>query len=183
MGSATNGCAPSPAACSGDAVVRPFRRRLPLLVKLFFDTSVLVAAMVAAHPQHAPAAAALARVIGAGRDKGSVCCHSLAELYAVLTRLPLSPAIHPAEAHRLIEENVITHFRLVPLVAEDYRESLRALSGAGWAGALIYDALLLPLAQRSGAEQVFTFNIAHFQRLAHTPELRARLASPLTACG
>ena len=147
-------------------------------MKLFFDTSVLVAAMVTAHPQHGPAAAALARVVSGGKDKGNVCCHSLAELYAVLTRLPLSPAIHPAEAHRLIEENVITHFRLVPLVAEDYRESLRALSGAGWAGALIYDALLLRAAERSGAEAVFTFNTAHFQRLAHTPELRARIISP-----
>lgn len=147
-------------------------------MKLFFDTSVLVAAMVAAHPQHTPAATALARVVGGGKDKGSVCCHSLAELYAVLTRLPLSPAIHPAEAHRLIEENVLAHFRLVPLVAEDYRESLRALSGAGWAGALIYDALLLRAAERSAAEAVFTFNVTHFQRLAHTPELRARIASP-----
>ena len=147
-------------------------------MKLFFDTSVLVAAMVAAHPQHAPAAAALARVVGAGKDKGSVCGHSLAELHAVLTRLPLSPAIHPAEAHRLIGENVLAHFRLVPLVAEDYRESLRALAGAGWAGALIYDALLLRAAERSGAEQVFTFNVGHFQRLAHTPELRARIVAP-----
>ena len=148
-------------------------------MKLFFDTSVLVAAMVAAHPQHAHAAVALARVVLAGsKDKGFVCCHSLAELYAVLTRLPLSPAIHPAEAHRLIAENVIAHFRLVPLVAEDYRESLRALAGAGFAGGMIYDALLMRAAERSGAEQVFTFNTAHFQRLAHTPQLRARLASP-----
>ena len=149
-------------------------------MKLFFDTSVLVAAMVVAHPQHGPAAAALGRVVLPGSmDKGSACCHSLAELYAVLTRLPLSPAIHPTEAHRLIEENVIAHFRLVPLVAEDYRESLRALSDTGWAGALIYDALLLRAAERSGAETVLTFNVGHFQRLAHTPELRARIGSPM----
>ena len=146
-------------------------------MNLFFDTSVLVAAMVFGHPQHAPAAAVLSRVL-LGRDKGSVCCHSLAELYAVLTRLPLSPSIHPSEAHQLIQDNVLAHFQLVPLSIEDCRESLRALAGAGWAGGPIYDALLLRAAEKGAAEQVFTLNVSHFQRLAHGRELRARIGPP-----
>ncbi|HEY0792548.1 MAG TPA: PIN domain-containing protein [Chthoniobacterales bacterium] len=133
--------------------------------------------MVFSHPQHVPAAAALSRVL-LGQDKGSVCCHSLAELYAVLTRLPLSPSIHPSEAHRLIDANVLAHFQLVPLTVEDYRESLRALAAAGWAGGLIYDALLLRAAEKCAAEQVFTFNASHFRRLAHGRELCARIGAP-----
>ncbi len=143
----------------------------------FFDTSVLVAAMVGSHPQHAPAAAALRRV-SVGREKGIACGHTLAELYAVLTRLPLSPVIHPSEALRLIEENVLAHFQLIPLTLADYRESLRALAAASWPGALIYDALLLRAAVRGGAERVFTFNVDHFQKLSGTPELRARIHAP-----
>jgi len=51
-------------------------------MRVFFDTSVLVAAFVAAHDQHAPARAAVQRV-AAGRDDGVTAAHTLAELYAV----------------------------------------------------------------------------------------------------
>ncbi len=146
-------------------------------MEVFFDTSVLVAAMVLSHSHHAPAAAALERVVR-GEDDGSVCCHSLAELYAVLTRLPVSPAIHPSEAHRLIKENVLARLRLVPLTAEDYRRCLQALASGGWPGGMIYDALLLRASEKSRAEAVLTFNIVHFRRLARTPEVRGRIRTP-----
>jgi predicted nucleic acid-binding protein len=143
---------------------------------LFFDTTVLVASLSEAHPHFAQAAAAVARVI-AGKDKGFVSQHSLAELYAALTRLPVLPRIHPLEAVRMIRENVLQHFQLVPLVKEDYLEVLAMVSGAGWPGAKIYDALLLRCAEKCPAQRIYTFNLRDFQEMAPS-RLQQKICSP-----
>jgi predicted nucleic acid-binding protein len=59
-------------------------------VSTLFDTSVLVAAMVEAHPNHTAALPWLQRA-KPGLVTGLVAAHSLAELYAVLTTLPIQP--------------------------------------------------------------------------------------------
>ena len=41
--------------------------------------------------------------------------HSVAEVYAVLTSAPLKPRIHPSEALRILEDNLLPHFRIVAL--------------------------------------------------------------------
>lgn len=66
---------------------------------LDFDTSTLVAALVEAHPAHERARAWLDKV-RAGLHVGVVAAHTVAELYAILTRLPHRPPITPAEAYR-----------------------------------------------------------------------------------
>ena len=58
-------------------------------MKIFLDTSVLVAAVLEQHGDHARAFAILERV-QQGKDEGVVAAHSLAETYAILTRLPSS---------------------------------------------------------------------------------------------
>ena len=68
--------------------------------------SILVAAMVEAHPAHEACFVWLKRVSG-GIDKGFVASHSLAELYAVLTTLPVYPPISPRVANQLIQHNII----------------------------------------------------------------------------
>ena len=62
-------------------------------MNVLFDTSVLVAARVAAHPAHRRARPWLRRAKG-GEVGFLVAAHTLAERYAVLTRLPT--------AHRLV---------------------------------------------------------------------------------
>ena len=39
--------------------------------------------------------------------------HSIAEVYAALTRLPVQPRIHPVEAVRIITDNILPHFEAV----------------------------------------------------------------------
>lgn len=65
-------------------------------MKVLLDTSVLVAGMVEAHPYHAQGMRWLKRVIQ-GEIQGIVAAHTLAELYAVLTALPVEPRIAPYE--------------------------------------------------------------------------------------
>ena len=59
-------------------------------MKILLDTSVLVAAVVESHPAHSQALPWLQRVRN-NVDTGLVAAHSLAELYAILTTLPVQP--------------------------------------------------------------------------------------------
>ena len=80
---------------------------------VFFDTTVLVAASEQSHPHYTQARPALLRV-AAGQDKGFMGQHSLAEVFAALTRLPVQPRIHPVEAVRIVTENILPHFGSLP---------------------------------------------------------------------
>jgi predicted nucleic acid-binding protein len=111
-------------------------------VDVFFDTTVLVAASEQSHPHYPQARPALLRV-ATGRDKGFMGLHSIAEAYAVLTRLPVQPRIHPVEAARIVTDNILPHFEIVSIGKEDYLEALSTMGSGGWIGAKIYDALLL----------------------------------------
>jgi predicted nucleic acid-binding protein len=132
---------------------------------VFFDTAVLVAASEQSHPHYAQARPALLRV-AAGQDRGFVGLHSIAEVYAALTRLPVQPRIHPVEAARIVTENILPHFEIVALSKEDYLEALNTMASGGWAGAKVYDALLLACAARCVVERIYTFNLGDFRRLA-----------------
>jgi predicted nucleic acid-binding protein len=134
-------------------------------MNIFFDTTVLVAASAQSHPHYAQARPALLRV-AAGEDKGFMGLHSIAELYATLTRLPVQPRIHPVEAARIVTDNILPHFKVVPLIKEDYLSALNTMAGGGWSGGKIYDALLLRCASRCPVERVYTFNLRDFQQLA-----------------
>jgi hypothetical protein len=62
-------------------------------------------------------------------------------------------------------------------VQQEYLEALEIMVSGGWRGAKIYDVLLLRGAEKSGAERIYTFNLADFRRLAPT-ELQSRICSP-----
>jgi predicted nucleic acid-binding protein len=77
-------------------------------VKVFFDTSVLVAASEESHPHYRRAWPALRRVAG-GKDLGFMSIHSIAELYAALTRLPVQ---HASTRPRRRASSPTTSFRI-----------------------------------------------------------------------
>jgi predicted nucleic acid-binding protein len=132
---------------------------------IFFDTTVLVAASEQSHPHYAQARPALLRV-ASGQDKGFIGLHSIAEVFAALTRLPVQPRIHPVEAARIITDNILAHFEVVSLGKKDYLEAMRMTASGGSSGAKIYDALLLCSAARCPAERIYTFNLGDFKQLA-----------------
>jgi predicted nucleic acid-binding protein len=133
-------------------------------MNVFCDTNVLVAAFVASHPQHNAARPVLER-IKAGIDEGFVAAHSLAESYAVLTRLPGVNQVAPSVAWQLISENVVKNFTVISLSARDYARTLEDGSLVNVQGGKIYDALLITAAIKSGAARIYTFNVSHFQSL------------------
>ena len=92
--------------------------------------------------------------------------HSIAEVYASLTRLPVQPRVHPLEAVCIVTDNILAHFEVVPIGKEDYVEALNTVGSGGWSGAKIYDALLLRCAARCTVERIYTFNLGDFKQLA-----------------
>lgn len=102
--------------------------------------------------------------------------HSIAEIYAALTRLPVQPRIHPAEAERIIMDNILPHFEAVPVGKEDYTDALRLVADGGWGGAKIYDALIIGCAAKSQADRIYTFNLMDFRQLA--PSLEEKICAP-----
>ena len=144
-------------------------------MKVLLDTSVLVAAMVEAHPHHTRALPWLQRA-KCGEIKAVVAAHTLAELYAILTRLPLTPLIPPGTAWKLIQENILSSFEVISLTPEDYRAVLQHLSRAEIAGGATYDALIIHAGSKAGVDQIVTLNEQDFRRVY--PELPAQIVVP-----
>jgi predicted nucleic acid-binding protein len=66
-------------------------------MKALLDSSTLIAAMLPDHVHHGPAFAWLSQA-KVRAFEFVVSAHGLAEVYAVLTRLPRTPPIGPVEA-------------------------------------------------------------------------------------
>lgn len=149
-------------------------------MRALYDTSVLVAALVRSHPRHDRCLSWLVRA-QTGEVDLVLAAHSLAELHAVLTALPVKPRISPRTALRLAEEN---HLRprpagraeVVALSVDDYITVLDTAARFSLAGGIVYDALLARAAEIGRVEQLVTLNPAHFRRV--WPEGASRVREP-----
>jgi predicted nucleic acid-binding protein len=139
--------------------------------KVSCDTSFLVAALLPNHPHHARAYPWFAAV-KSGTLAAMVSVHALAELFSVLTRLPLDPPIRPAQAEQMIGRlrpflTVIEENEPIVTAAVARCAAIGAVSGA------VYDAIHVVTAEAGGADRFLTFNERHFRRLAipSTPQM------------
>lgn len=145
-------------------------------MKVFLDTSVLISAVLKQHVFHERSFAILESVL-LQKNEGVISSHTLAEMYAVLTKLP-SPSRHtPEQALLSIEENVLKHFVTIGLTGADYKATLREAVGSGIQGGTIYDALLLKCAIRADVDRIYTLNLKHFQSIAAS-DIARKLSEP-----
>jgi predicted nucleic acid-binding protein len=128
----------------------------------FFDTSVLVAAFWAGHPNHS---ASIRLVSTAGKKQSACAVHTLGEVYAVMTALPVRPVIPPEQVLLFVQE-IRDRFTLVSLDEKEYVETIEQTATAGFTGGRIYDALLLRCAAKAKAQTIYTWNLKHFQTIA-----------------
>lgn len=133
-------------------------------MKVLFDTSALVAAMVEGHPLHERSLAWLEKA-RRGALEYVVAAHSLAELYAVLSSYPTRPRLTPGVAARLVHDNVAAVANVVPLNAADYAAVVRAVAELGLSGGVVYDALVAQAARKTNAERLLTLNPRDFLRV------------------
>ncbi|MCY2924285.1 MAG: PIN domain-containing protein [Planctomycetota bacterium] len=143
-------------------------------MKVLFDTSALVPALVPTDPRHDRAYPWLDRALG-GKSQLVLCAHTLAETYAVLTGLPIRPRIRPEQARDLVAQ-LAQAARVVSLSPKDYMAVLDDLARKGWTGGVVFDALLVRAAQLADVDQLVTYDQSDFLRI--WPEGRDRIVCP-----
>lgn len=141
-------------------------------MKWFFDTSLLVPTFLEDHEHHEASLNAFLKA-----DRRSSCCaaHSLAEVYATLTRLPGRHRLS-GEQVLLFLENIRERLALVTLGPEEYSAAVQEAATAGIVGGAVYDMLIAQCALKAHAETIYTWNVKHFQRMG--PEIMRRIKTP-----
>ena len=132
-----------------------------MAVIAFIDTSVLVAGAIDFGPQSAPAQSVL-HAIAEKRVSGSTAWHCCLEFYSVSTRLPPEYRLAPADAERLLAEEILARLAVHDLPAAERSRLLKAAAVDGIAGGRIYDADVAEVARAAGATVVVTDNRRHF---------------------
>ena len=133
-------------------------------MKVLFDTSVLVAALDAAHADHARAAAAWARVKSGAVD-AVVSAHAVAEVYNTLTKGSRTNAVSAARTVAEIHLEILPYCTVVALSAAEYVALPADVAARGLFGGIVYDAIHARVAERTGCDQLCTFNLKHFRRV------------------
>jgi predicted nucleic acid-binding protein len=133
------------------------------MLRVFFDTSVLVAALVGPHPHHARA---LPWLDAHGTKlEGMTSQHALLELWSVLTRLPTAPLLAPALAERMVDR-LADKIAVLPASPTLYRQVIHRTAERSLRSGAVFDALHLLTAEDARANAVLTFNTQDFTRLA-----------------
>jgi len=132
-------------------------------VKVLYDTSVLLAALLVEHANHGLAFPQL-ELARQGTVQGYLSTHSLAELYSVMTRLPPSLRVLPDEAEAVIVD-LLDYLEPIPLLAAEYQQAIRQMVELRLVGGGIFDAIIAQAALKAGVEQLLTFNPKDFTRL------------------
>jgi predicted nucleic acid-binding protein len=141
-------------------------------VKWFVDTSVLVPVFIPGHVHHDRSFRLFAQ---ADRRSAACAAHSLAEVYATVTRLP---GRHRASGQQALTflEMIEERFSFVTLDVAEYRGTIREAAVLGIMGGTLYDALVGACARKAKAEILYTWNVRHFEMLGI--EVARRLRTP-----
>lgn len=141
-------------------------------MKAFLDTSVLVPVFHGDHEHHAASLDVFVQC-----QRADSCCgaHSLAEVYAVLTRLPGKHRISGEQAMLFIGD-LRDRLTIIALDGDDYAKILRTAAALGVVGGSIYDAILAGCALKARVEAIYTWNIRHYRQLG--PDVVGQLRSP-----
>jgi len=132
-------------------------------MKVLFDTNIMVAAMLETHPNHAVSLSWVQKV----RSRvisGYISTHSMAEIYSVLTGLPLPKPISAQQAGNAIANN-FQNFQTIDLDSNDYLRIIEKVSELQITGGGIYDAIIAEAALKAQVDILLTFNPKHFTRL------------------
>jgi predicted nucleic acid-binding protein len=133
-----------------------------LALTVFLDTSVLLAGLVDFGPQSAPAQSLLHEVAEGRVTAPATAWHCCLEFFSVATRLPPEFRVSPADAVRLLQEEILPRIAVHDLPAADRAPLLHAAAHDRIVGGRIYDAHIAEAARAAGATVVVTDNRRHF---------------------
>lgn len=139
---------------------------------IFFDTSVLVAAVLVQSAHHQRS---LTAYLAANKRQSCCAAHNLAEVYSTLTRLPGNQRMQCDQALILLDD-IRDRLNLVALEPEEYCSAIADAAAAEIVGGTIYDALIARCALKARATTIYTWNVEHFRRCG--PEVAKRVRTP-----
>lgn len=139
-------------------------------MKVFLDTSVLIATFYSDHEHHEPSFDLFSQ-----QKKSTACtaAHCLAEVYAVVTGMPGKNRCSPDEA-LLFLNDVRERLSLITLNEVEYFKVLEIAAAAAILGGTAYDAIIAHCAWKAGAQTIYTWNLKHFNRLGDNVAARVR---------
>ena len=142
------------------------------MVRAFFDSSVLIPVFLEDHEHHERS---LKAFVGADKRRAYCAAHSLAEVYATMTRLPGRHRLS-GEQVLLFLENIRERLTFVALTAGECHAAIKEGAERGIIGGTIYDALIARCALKARADAVYTWNTRHFEQFG--PAIAKRLRVP-----
>lgn len=131
-------------------------------MKIFLDTSVLLAGLIDFGPSSAPAQNIFHAVSEEKLTDAGTAWHCCLEFYSVSTRLPAEYRLSAVDAARLLQEEVLARLDVHELPRADRARLLRAAVQDGLVGGRIYDSHIAEVARAAGATLIVTDNRRHF---------------------
>jgi predicted nucleic acid-binding protein len=137
-----------------------------------FDTSVLIPVFLEEHEHHERS---LRAFVHAERKRDCCAAHSLAEVYATMTRLPGRQRLSGDQV-LLFLGDIRERLALVTLTGDEYQAAIKDAAPAGVVGGTIYDGLIARCALKARVETLYTWNTRHFEQFG--PVVSKRLKTP-----
>jgi predicted nucleic acid-binding protein len=128
----------------------------------YFDTSVLVGALLQTHPNHDECHA-----IFEGTRERIACAHALAEVFSTLTSHYKVPNNVAAE----LTLGLLEKLDVKPLSLHEYETAITEARQRGVMGGGIYDSLHATYARHHSARRVITRNPGNFRHVAPDLEI------------
>ena len=129
-------------------------------VTILLDTSCLVAALCSWHEHHERTRQEI-ETRAAAKQRIVLSAHSLAETYAVLTRLPPPYRLRGTDALELLERNW-AGAKTVHLTGAETWRVLKDAEKRGVTGGRTYDALIAAAALKANVRALITWNARNF---------------------
>lgn len=131
-------------------------------MSIFLDTTVLLAGLIDFGPQSMPAQSIMHAVSEKRLADACTAWHCCLECYSVGTRLPPEYRLTPADAVRLLSEEVLARMPVHDLPGGERAGLLALLAEDRVAGGRVYDAHITQIARAAGATVIVTDNRRHF---------------------
>ncbi len=141
-------------------------------MKIFFDTTVLVAAVLEEHEHFAKSFAVFS---AAERSSAYCAAHNLAEVYVTLTRYPGRDRLSAGQA-LLSLEKIKERLTILALDVPEYFAAIRRFTSIGIVGGTLYDGLIAACALKARADILYTWNTTHFKMLGE--EVAEKVRTP-----
>ena len=131
----------------------------------FLDTSVLLGGLIEIGPASAASQRVLEAVANGKIKHPQTAWHCCLEFYAVSTRLLEELRLQPADAVRLVTEEILQRFKVQQLPDSDRLSFVEAAAFERVAGGRLYDAHITEIARAYQASVAVTENRRHFSGL------------------